>query len=107
MKNRLPISVFLISGAEVLRIGRALESVADWTSEIVVVLNEDVADGTDRVAARYGAKIFREAWKGHIAQKNSAMQKATQEWVLGLDTDEVVSPEFREEIEGLFATRSE
>jgi glycosyltransferase involved in cell wall biosynthesis len=107
MKNRLPISVCLISGAEVLRIGRALESVADWTSEIVVVLNEDVADGTDRVAARYGAKIFREAWKGHIAQKNSAMQKATQEWVLGLDTDEVVSPEFREEIEGLFATRSE
>jgi len=107
MENRLPISVCLISGAESARIGNALASVVDWTSEIVVVLNEDVADGTDSIAARYGAKVFREPWKGHIAQKNSAVQKATQDWVLGLDTDEVVSPELQAEIARVFACRSD
>lgn len=96
--NKLPISVCMISGAEAQRIGHALDSVAGWTSEIIVVLNEDVADGTDQIAASHGARVFREAWKGHIAQKNSAMQRATQPWILGLDADEAVSEELRDEI---------
>ena len=101
--NKLPISVCLISGAEAQRIGRTLESVTGWTSEIVVVLNEDVRDGTEEIARRHGAKVFREPWKGYVAQKNSAAEKATHEWLLGLDADEVVSPELRQEIQSLFA----
>jgi glycosyltransferase involved in cell wall biosynthesis len=101
--SKLPISVCLISGAEAHRIGQALESVAGWTSEIIVVLNEDVRDGTEEIARHQGARVFREPWKGHIAQKNSAAAKATQPWILGLDADEVVSPELREEILRLFA----
>lgn len=91
----------MVSGAEAGRIGRALESVAGWTSEIVVVLNEEVADGTDSIAEKYSAKTFREPWKGFIAQKNSAAEKATQPWLLNLDADEVVSPELRHEITGI------
>jgi glycosyltransferase involved in cell wall biosynthesis len=101
--NRLPISVCMIAGAEAGRIGRALESVAGWTAEIVVVLNQEVNDGTEEVARRFGAQVFREPWEGHIAQKNSAAQKAAQPWILGLDADEAVSPELREEIQGWFA----
>src|ERR1035441_4782402 len=96
-QERLPLSVCMISGAEAHRIGRALESVAGWTSEIVVVLNDDVRDGTEEIARRHGAKVFREPWKGHVVQKNSAAQKTTHEWLLGLDADEVVSPELRSE----------
>jgi len=99
----LPISVCIISGAEASRIGRALASVARWTSETIVVLNEDVADGTEQVASKHGAKLFREPWKGHIAQKNSAAQKAMQEWILGLDADEAVSAPLCEEIKLCFA----
>lgn len=96
--KKLPISVCMVSGAEAHRIGRALESVADWASEIIVVLNEEVADGTDALAARFGGKVFREPWRGFIAQKNSAAEKATQPWLLNLDADEVVSPELQLEI---------
>jgi glycosyltransferase involved in cell wall biosynthesis len=96
--NKLPISVCIISGAEAGRIGRALASVASWTSEIILVLNPEVADGTDQIAASFGAKVFREPWKGHIAQKNSALEKATQPWILGLDADEAVSEPLRDEI---------
>jgi glycosyltransferase involved in cell wall biosynthesis len=102
----LPISVCMISGAEVSRIGRSLASVAGWTGQLVVVLNEEVADGTDRIAAKYGAELYREPWKGHIAQKNSAAKKATQEWILGLDADEVVSAPLRDEIHAYLAEAS-
>jgi glycosyltransferase involved in cell wall biosynthesis len=103
IEPRLPISVCMISGAEAGRINRALESVAGWTSEIIVVLNEDVTDGTGEIARKHGAKVFREPWKGHIAQKNSAVDKAAQPWILGLDADEVVSPPLRAEITRLLA----
>ena len=101
--NKLPISVCVIAGAEARRLGRALASVAEWTSEIIVVLNDDVTDGTDTIAAQFGARVFREPWKGHIAQKNSAAQKAAQPWLLGLDADEVVSSELRAEIKRTLA----
>ncbi|HTI69688.1 MAG TPA: glycosyltransferase family 2 protein [Candidatus Limnocylindria bacterium] len=93
--ERHPISVCLISGAEAHRIERALASVHGWVQEIVVVLNAEVTDGTDQIAERHGAKVFREPWKGYIQQKNSAASKATQPWILGIDSDEVVSPELQ------------
>src|SRR5271169_1604623 len=104
--TKLPITVSMISGPEESRIGRALESVAGWTSEIVVVLNEDARDGTEEIARKFGARLFREPWKGYVAQKASAAQKAGQPWVLGLDADEIVSPELRGELERLFANKS-
>ncbi len=93
----------LISGAEAHRIGRALESVAAWAGEIVVVLNDDVRDGTEQIAERHGARIVREPWKGFIGQKNSAAEKATRPWLLNLDADEVVPPALAEEIAGVVA----
>jgi hypothetical protein len=96
--QRLPISVCLIAGNEAQRIRRALESVAGWTSEVVVLLNDDVSDDTDKIAELFGAKVFREPWKGHVSQKNSATDKAAQPWILGLDADEEISPVLRDEI---------
>lgn len=89
----------VISGAEASRIGRALASVEGWTTETLVVLNQEVVDGTERIALEHGAKVFREPWKGHIDQKNSVAEKASQEWLLGLDADEEVSGPLREEIQ--------
>ena len=94
----LPVSVCLISGSEAHRIRRTLASVAGWTREIIIVLNEDVSDGTDRIAAEFGAKVFREPWKGYAAQKNSVAQKAGQEWILSLDADEEISSGLRAEM---------
>jgi glycosyltransferase involved in cell wall biosynthesis len=102
-QQRLPLSVCMIAGNEAHRIRRSLESVTGWTAEIIIVLNDDVTDGTDKIAAGFGAKVVREPWKGYIAQKNSAAQKANSDWILGLDADEAVSPELRDEIQKLFS----
>ncbi len=88
----------MIAGAEAARIQRVLESIAGWAGEIIVVLNEDVSDGTDRIAESFGAKVFREPWKGFVGQKNSAADKCSQPWLLNLDADEIVPPELQEEI---------
>jgi len=96
----------MISGPEAHRIGRSLSSVAGWTSEMIVVLNQDAADGTEVVAHKQGAKVFREPWKGYIAQKNSAADKSSQPWLFNLDADEVVSSELRTEIQELFSNGS-
>lgn len=101
-ESRLPISVCMIAGNEASRVRPALASVAGWTSEIMIVLNDDVNDGTDKIAEEFGAKIFREPWKGFVAQKNSASDKALQPWILNLDADETVSAELRQEIQSLF-----
>jgi glycosyltransferase involved in cell wall biosynthesis len=93
----------MISGAEAHRIGKALASVAEWASETVIVLNAEVNDGTDKIAATFGAKVYREPWRGFIAQKNSVAAKATYPWILGLDADEVVPVELRDEIAAVFS----
>jgi glycosyltransferase involved in cell wall biosynthesis len=104
MPSRLPISVYFVSGAEARRIGTALESVSGWASEIIVLLNHDVADGTGEIALRHGAKVFREPWKGFVGQKASAMAKTGQPWTLNLDADEVVSPALHDEIARVIET---
>lgn len=104
--KELPISVCTISGAEAGRIGRALASVEGWTAERIVVLNEEVQDGTDVIAEEHGARVFREPWKGYIGQKNSAAAKASCPWILDLDADEAVSAEMREEIASVLADES-
>jgi glycosyltransferase involved in cell wall biosynthesis len=96
----------MIAGNEAGRIRPALESVAGWAAEIIMVINDDVTDGTDRIAAEFGAKIFREAWKGFGPQKQSAAEKCTQPWMLNLDADEAVSPELRLEINRLLSDES-
>jgi glycosyltransferase involved in cell wall biosynthesis len=100
--NKLPISVCIVSSAEAHRIGKCLASVAQWTSEIVVVLNPEVQDGTDAIAASFGAKIYRHPWQGFREQKNLALSYATLPWVLALDADEEVSAELREAIARFF-----
>ncbi len=94
---RLPLSVAMISFNEEPKIRRTIEAVAQIASEIVVV-DSHSTDATRAIAADLGAQVFEEDWKGHIAQKNSALEKCTQPWILALDCDEVVSPGLREAI---------
>jgi len=100
--KRLPISVCMIAGNEAHRIRRALDSIAGWTSEIIVVTDNNTTDGTGKIAESYGAKVFCEPWKGHAAHRNFASEKTTLPWLLAIDADEVVSPQLRDEIHQVF-----
>jgi glycosyltransferase involved in cell wall biosynthesis len=96
------LSVVIITHNEESNIGRTLASVqplvADGKGEIIVV-DSGSTDRTVEMAESYGAKVFIEAWKGYAAQKNSAIGKATGDWILSLDADEEVGPDLAVELE--------
>ncbi len=95
------LSVVIITLNEAANLPRTLASVSGL-GEIVVVDTEST-DATAEIARRAGARVFDEPWKGFGAQKNSAIAKATGEWILSLDADEEVSPALAQEIARLLA----
>ncbi|HSS96757.1 MAG TPA: glycosyltransferase family 2 protein, partial [Terriglobales bacterium] len=89
----MTLSVVIISYNEEANIGRTLESVMPLVSEgkgEIIVVDSGSTDRTVEIAKSFGAKVFTEAWKGYAAQKNSAIDKATGDWILSLDADEEV-----------------
>jgi glycosyltransferase involved in cell wall biosynthesis len=92
----MALSVVIITKNEEANIARTLESV-QWAEERIVV-DSGSTDRTLEVARQNGAKVFQEEWKGYAAQKNSAIAKASSDWVLSLDADEQVSAELADNI---------
>ena len=92
------LSVVLATRNEETNIGRCLESVKDIADEIIVV-DEYSTDRTREIAEGLGAKVFKEPHHEifHIT-KEKALEKATGDWILQLDADEVVTPELALEI---------
>jgi len=95
------ISIALITLNEEKNLQRTLKSVLplvrDGAGEIIVV-DSGSTDRTLEIAQSFGARVFTEPWKGFAAQKNSAMEKASGDWVLQLDADEALEPELAGEI---------
>ncbi len=106
----MQLSVVIITFNEEVNIGRTLASVqplvADGKGEIIVV-DSGSADRTVEIAKSYGAKVFVEEWKGYAAQKNSAIDKASGEWILSLDADEELSKELTTEISSTLADQKD
>ena len=87
----MQLSVVIITFNEEANMERTLQSVqplvANGKGEIIVV-DSGSTDRTVEIAKSFGAKVFVEEWKGFAAQKNSAIDKATGDWILSLDADE-------------------
>lgn len=95
------LSVVLITLNEAANLPRTLASVR-WAQEIIVV-DSGSTDATLEIARAARAKVFSEEWRGFGPQKNSAIARATGDWILSLDADEEVSPELAREIQALLA----
>jgi glycosyltransferase involved in cell wall biosynthesis len=98
--SKLPISGCVITYNEEKNIEACLESL-QFCDEIVVV-DSFSTDRTLEICQRYTSRIFHNPYRGNISQKNFALSKTKNEWVLSLDADERISPELREEIRRLF-----
>lgn len=92
------ISVVLATRNEEANIGRCLESVKNIADEIIVY-DECSVDKTREIAKRFGARVFKVKHSPifHIT-KQKAIDKATGDWILQLDADEVVTPKLAKEI---------
>jgi glycosyltransferase involved in cell wall biosynthesis len=100
-KKFLPLSLAVITLNEEKNLPRCLESAKDLVSEIVVI-DSGSTDRTTEIAESFGAQVHFNPWPGHIAQKNVALSRCTQPWVISLDADEMISEELRQSVKNLF-----
>ena len=103
----IPFSVVLIVKNEAHTLERCLTSVS-WADEIVVV-DGGSDDGTLQLCRASGRpwsskiRVCERAWTGFKDQRNFAMDRASNDWVLVIDADEACSPELASRIQGLLA----
>ena len=91
------LSVIVITKNEAAHIGQCLQSVC-WADEIIV-LDSGSDDDTVAICRHYTDRVYETDWPGFGIQKQRALDKATGDWVLSIDADEVVTAELRAEIE--------
>ena len=84
------LSAVIITFNEERNIQRCIESLLPVADEIIVV-DSFSTDKTEEICKLYGIKFFKNAFEGHIEQKNIALLKANHEWILSLDADEALS----------------
>jgi glycosyltransferase involved in cell wall biosynthesis len=99
MDDKAPLSVALIVKNEEENLPDCLRSVA-FARQIVVV-DSGSADATLRIAADFGCDIFTEPWQGFGPQKQFAVDRCGEPWILILDADERIPPETAETIRRL------
>jgi glycosyltransferase involved in cell wall biosynthesis len=94
--NKPFISAIIITKNEGKNIERCLKSIS-WVDEIIVVDSQST-DKTAEIARKFTPQVFIHPWPGYSQQKNFALEKAKGEWVLSVDSDEVIEEKLKAEI---------
>ena len=92
------VTPLILSYNEEANIGRCLKSL-EWAAQIVVV-DSGSTDGTLKLIAEYPqARVVQRSFDSHSAQANFGLSLVTSRWVLSLDADYVLTPEFQRMIQ--------
>jgi glycosyltransferase involved in cell wall biosynthesis len=97
MKIMPKISVVIITLNEERNIARCITSVLPFADEVVVI-DSLSSDSTVEIAEEMGAKVIKQAFLGHIEQKNFALTHTSTSYIFSLDADEEVSERLCESI---------
>ena len=100
----LPLSAIVICKNEEAGIAACLESLRSCAE--IVVVDSGSTDSTlsiVRALTERGLpiKLVQQPWLGYAAQKQAALDQATQPWCLNLDADEALDPALQAALAGL------
>ena len=95
MKNRLSLLMITKNADELLE--KSLTSVIGLVDEIIIVDNYS-SDKTVMIAKKFGAKIYFYKEENLGKQRRFGLGKVSNDWVLVLDADEIISARLRAEI---------
>lgn len=93
MENSITISLCMIVKDEEQTISKCLESVKSVVDEIIIV-DTGSTDATKEIVKKYDAKVYDFQWiEDFSAARNFAFSKATKEYILWLDADDIIDTE--------------
>jgi len=82
-------------------IGRCLEALLQVTDDVVVV-DSGSNDGTKEICQSKPVRYFEKSWEGYSANKNFGNEKARYNYILSIDSDEILSDELITNIKNEF-----
>lgn len=94
----LPLSITIVCCNNEPTLPRVLASVEGLATELVA-LDSGSSDGTVHLLRDAGATVVHQPWLGFVRQKQAALERCTQPWILHLDSDESLEPDLRRSIE--------
>ncbi|MEJ2098717.1 MAG: tetratricopeptide repeat protein [Desulfobacterales bacterium] len=90
--KKAPVSLCMIIKDEEKYLARCLASVKPIVDEMIVV-DTGSADRSKDIAVAFGAQVHDYEWENDFAAaRNFSISKASGQWILILDGDEVISP---------------
>ena len=95
----VPISAVVTTLNNADTLAACLTSVS-WADERVV-LDSFSGDSTLAIARAHGARVLQHEFQGYSLQKQMAIDRASHDWILLLDADEVLSQEAGAELQQL------
>lgn len=98
----LPLSITLVCRDSEATLPRVLDSIRGLASE-VIALDSGSTDGTIPLLRAHGVTIVEQPWLGFVKQKQAALDRASQPWVLHVDSDESLEAPLRAAIEAAVA----
>ncbi|MGH1486218.1 MAG: glycosyltransferase family 2 protein [Cellvibrionaceae bacterium] len=94
--SRLTVIILTLNNADT--IAECINSV-DWADEILVY-DSGSSDDTQSIAEKLGVTFIVDLdWSGFGVQRQKAQKHAKGEWLLWIDSDEVVTPELKKNIQ--------
>lgn len=84
----IPISAVLITKNAEAHLDRTLGSLAVCAE--IVILDSGSTDGTREIASHHGARWYEHRFDGYGPQKRRAVALARHDWILSVDSDEVL-----------------
>ena len=101
MKKRVTLSLCMIVKDEERTLERCLNSVKSFINEIIIV-DTGSKDKTKEIAKGFNAKIYDFKWiNDFAAARNFAFSKATKDYIMWLDADDIILDKDKEKIKEL------
>ncbi|HAO88230.1 MAG TPA: glycosyltransferase family 2 protein [Gammaproteobacteria bacterium] len=97
MFQKIPVSAYIITLNEAQNIGACLDRLVEFDE--VILVDSGSTDGTVELAGQYeNVKTSFKEWSGFSEQKAHALDLCSNEWVLNIDADEILTDEYLEEV---------
>jgi hypothetical protein len=98
----MKVSAVVLTFNEEINIERCLRSIQRCCDDIVVI-DSGSKDATIAICEQMGARVLHNPWVNFSTQRNFALEHGAlkQEWILHLDADEELTPEFIATLEAL------